>query len=146
MILTEAIKLFSQGIAIAEGFYVSGSRASRNNNPGDLTVDTIGKAVGMDGPFVVYATAADGWEALNKQVELIFTNASKIYNSGMTIRQIAEKYTTTDQLAWATNVARTLGISIDTPISTLITATTETIGISVLVVVVALWLLMKEKK
>lgn len=145
MILTEAIRLFAQGIAIAEGYYVSGSRPNRNNNPGDLTVDTTGIGIGKDGPFIVYATPADGWDALYKQVELMFTNASKIYNSGMTIRQIAEKYTTTDQLAWANNVARTLGISIDTPISALIT-TSETVGIGILVVALGLWLLLKEKR
>lgn len=146
MILNDAVKLFAQGIAIAEGFFVTGSRPQRNNNPGDLTVDTTGTGIGKDGPFIVYATETDGWEALYKQVEMMFTNASRIYNSNMTIRQIAEKYTTTDQLAWAQNVARTLGISIDTPISTLITVSTATVGTGILLLVAALWLMMKEKK
>lgn len=146
MILNDAVKLMSQGIAIAEGFFVTGSRPQRNNNPGDLTVDTINAGIGKDGPFIIYATEDDGWRALYKQVELIFTNASRIYDSNMSIRQIAQKYTTTDQLAWAENVARTLGISIDTPISTLITVSTATVGTGILLLVAALWLMMKEKR
>lgn len=146
MLLTDAVRLMSEGIAIAEGYYVTGSRPNRNNNPGDLTVDITGTGIGKDGPFIVYGSPDDGWKALYRQVEMMFTNASRIYNSNMTIRQIAEKYTTTDQLAWAQNVANELGISIDTPISNLITITTATVGTGILLLVAALWLLMKEKK
>lgn len=148
MTLTEAIDSFSNGIALAEGYFVSGSRAQRNNNPGNLTLDLTGKSIGKDGMFVIYATAADGWEALHKQVELILTNASRIYNSSMTIRQIAEKYTTTDQLAWANNVASAIGIDIDTPVSTLLTQAAEvaSIGIGVILVGVLIWYLSTRRK
>lgn len=138
MILSDAINEFAAGIALAEGFYVGGSRAQRNNNPGNLTVDTTGKGIGKDGDFIVYSNPTDGWTALRRQVELILTNASKFYNSGMTLRQIAETYTTTDQLAWATNVASKLGISIDTPVSELLTTAATSIGFGVLIVFVAL--------
>jgi hypothetical protein len=132
--LQDAIRLFAEGIALAEGFYVDGSRAQRNNNPGNLTVDTIGKATGMDGMFVVYSNATDGWEALKKQVELILTDASNIYTSDMTLREIGQKYTTTQQLEWSTNVASKLGISIDTPVSTLITGVIGGIGLGILLI------------
>lgn len=145
MILQDAIKIFSEGIALAEGFYVTGSRAKRNNNPGNLTVDTTGTSTGKDGMFVVYATAIDGWNALYKQVELILTDASNIYNSDMTLREIGQKYTTTDQLAWSTNVASKLGISIDTPVSTLLTTAATNVGLIVLFVFGLLWYFKKGK-
>lgn len=149
MVLSAAIQLFAEGIALAEGFFVAGSRAARNHNPGNLTKDITGTAVGMDGMFVVYTNDNDGWNALRKQVELILTNASKIYNSEMTLREIGQKYastsTPTDQLNWAINVASKLGIDIDTPVSTLLTTAATTIGFGVLIVFALLWYLHKEK-
>jgi hypothetical protein len=144
MLLSDAVNAFAAGIALAEGFYVNGSRAQRNNNPGNITVDTIGKGIGKDGIFIIYANPTDGWNALKRQVELILTSASKYYTKDMTLREIAESYTTTDQLAWATNVASKLGISIDTPVSTLLTTAATDIGFGVLVLFGALWLLKKK--
>jgi len=118
--IDDAINAMADAIAYAEGFYVTGSRPQRDNNPGDMTKDLIGRAVGMDGAFVVYANAQDGWDNLKQQISLIFNDASQIYNSDMTIYQIAQKYTTTDQLAWAQNVASRLGVSLDTKISDLV--------------------------
>lgn len=149
MILSAAIQLFSEGIALAEGFFVIGSRAARNHNPGNLTKDITGTAVGTDGMFVVYANDNDGWDALRRQVELILTNASSIYNSSMTLRQIGQKYASTstpdEQLNWAINVASKLGIDIDTPVSTLIATAATTIGIGVLVLALLIMYLTKEK-
>lgn len=149
MLLDDAINAFSNAIATAEGFFVSGSRPNRNNNPGDLTVDTTGTGIGKDGPFIIYASAADGWAALNKQVQLILTDASNIYNSNMTLRDIASLYTTTDQSSWAQTVATTLGISLDVPISTLldptVIETTAGVGAGVLLLFVAIWLLSKKR-
>jgi hypothetical protein len=149
MILETAIQLFAEGIAYAEGFFVSGSRAARNHNPGNLTLDITDTAIGKDGMFVVYANDTDGWEALYKQVRLILTDTSSIYNSGMTLRQIGEKYASTstpdEQVYWAVNVASKLGIDIDTPVSTLLT-TAATIGVGVLLVIGLIWYFIKEKK
>lgn len=105
---------FADAIAWAEGYYVPGSRPNRNNNPGDLTVDTIGKGTGKDGPYIIYGTAADGWAALRRQVELMFTGQSRYYKPNMTIAQVASRYTTTEQSAWASNVASRLGVSVQT--------------------------------
>lgn len=149
MILSAATQLFSEGIALAEGFYVAGSRAARNHNPGNMTLDLIGKKIGMDGMFVVYANDADGWANLRRQVEKILTNASGIYDSQMTLREIGQKYANTsppdEQLAWAINVASKLGIDIDTPVSTLLTEAATTIGFGVLLVFAVLWIMSKEK-
>ncbi|MCI0618940.1 hypothetical protein L0244_38700 [bacterium] len=146
MTLYDAIEQIAVAIAFAEGFYVAESRAARNNNPGNLTIDTIGKSIGKDGIFVVYANVTDGWNALKRQVELILTNASQIYNNDMTIYEIAQRYTTTEQLAWANNVASKLGISINTKISDLLTVAATGVGVGVLIVFVALWWYLNKNK
>lgn len=148
MLLSDAIDAFANAIATAEGFFVTGSRPQRDNNPGDLTVDTTGTGIGKDGPFIIYATASDGWDALKKQVQLILTDASNIYNSDMTLRDIASIYTTTNQMAWANTVASALGISLDVPINSLLTpevVEATGIGAGVLLIFVALWVLSKRK-
>lgn len=146
MDLDIATNAFATAIAYAEGFYVNGSRPQRNNNPGDLTVDTIGKGIGMDGPFIVYATPDDGWDALRQQVRLILTNTSRIYNTDMTIQDVANRYTTTDQSAWAMNVASKLGVSPDTKVSSILeTAAAAGVGIGGIVVLFALFLFFKNK-
>lgn len=110
------VQKIAQAIALAEGFYVSGSRPARNHNPGDMTQDLIGKSVGTDGIFVVYATDDDGWANLYAQIEKWLDGNSSHATSDSTILEIANFYTTTDQTAWATTVANELGVSLDTPI------------------------------
>lgn len=143
MELNVATNAFATAIAYAEGFYVNGSRPQRNNNPGDLTVDTIGRGIGKDGPFIRYATVDDGWDALRKQVQMILTNTSSIYNSDMTIQDVANKYTATNQATWALNVANKLGVSPDTKVSTLLTEATA--GVGAIVVLIALVLYFRNK-
>ena len=114
--ITDQVQKIAQAIATAEGFFVAGSRPQRNNNPGDMTLDLIGRSTGKDGPFVVYATADDGWANLYAQVQKWLDGSSSHATSDSTISDIASFYTTTDQASWATNVANQLGVSIDTPI------------------------------
>lgn len=144
MELNLATNAFATAIAYAEGFYVNGSRPQRNNNPGDLTVDTTGRGIGKDGPFIIYRTVDDGWDALRQQVRLILTNTSHIYNTDMTIQDVANQYTATDQSAWALNVANRLGVSPDTKISTLLE--TATVGVGGIVVLIALVLYFRNKR
>lgn len=107
----------AQAIATAEGFYVAGSRPARNHNPGDMTQDLIGKAVGTDGPFVKYATDADGWANLYAQINLWYSGASNNADGTSTISDLSSFYTTTQQGPWAVNVANALGVGVDTPIN-----------------------------
>jgi hypothetical protein len=113
---TNLTKAIAQAIATAEGFYVSGSRPARNHNPGDMTADLIGKAVGKDGAFVVYANDSDGWANLYAQINAWLEGTSAHANADSTIHDVSRFYTTTDQDAWANTVASKLGVSIDTPI------------------------------
>ena len=107
------ISKIADAIAFAEGYFVPGSRPRRNHNPGDLERDLTGKGIGWDGPYVIYATIQDGREALERQVRLMFAG-SRIYRPSMTIAEVARRYTSTDQAAWAKNVAGRLGVSVDT--------------------------------
>ncbi len=107
-------------IATAEGFYVSGSRPQRDNNPGDLTVDITGTGVGTDGPLVVYGSADDGWDALYTQVNRYFSGTSAHAGPNSTIADLAPSYTGNDNAdSWAANVARVLGVGTDTTIGSL---------------------------
>jgi hypothetical protein len=108
------VKKIATAIARAEGFYVPGSVPARLHNPGDLTLDITGKGVGKNGMYVVYASDADGWEALEKQVRMMLDGSSRIYNPSMTIAQMAARYTSTEVDSWAMNVARSLGATTQT--------------------------------
>jgi hypothetical protein len=110
------ISRIADAIAFAEGYFVSGSRPRRNNNPGDLERDITGKGVAWDGPYVIYASAKDGLEALEHQVRLMFSG-SHIYKPSMTIAQIAQHYTSTDPTIWALNVAKRLGVKVSTSLN-----------------------------
>ena len=107
----------ASAIARAEGYFIAGSRPQRNHNPGNLTRDLIGKGVGKDGMFVVYASSEDGWSALETQVRMMLNNTSNVYRSDMTIAQMAAAYTTTQQAEWARNVSRALNASPDTKLN-----------------------------
>lgn len=109
----------AQAIATAEGFYVDGSRPQRNHNPGDMTQDLIGQATGKDGPFVVYATDADGWECLYAQVNAWLDGTSRYHSADSSINDLAglgseTGYSATDQRSWAATVATSLGVDGDT--------------------------------
>lgn len=118
------IQKIAEAIAFAEGFYIPGSRASRNHNPGDMTQDLIGKGVGRDGAFIIYANDADGWTNLYAQVSGWMTGSSKNADNTFSIADISQFYTTpgtsgNDQTNWANNVASQLGVSPDTSIGSI---------------------------
>jgi hypothetical protein len=115
--VSPTIRKLGEAIATAEGFYSVGSRPYRNNNPGDLTVDITGKGVGMDGPFVIYATALDGFNALHKQISEWLAGTSLHISGNMTIAQAAQVYSPDGWQDWANNVADYLGVGTDTPLN-----------------------------
>ena len=86
---------FSEAIAFAEGFGVPGALPTVNHNPGDIGGD---KSQGYD-------SDVEGWTVLRSQVNKMFGNTSRIYNSGMSIREVAGHYAEAEQDSWASNVA-----------------------------------------
>jgi hypothetical protein len=111
------VQTLAQAIATAEGFYVAGSRPARDHNPGDMTQDLIGKGVGLDGAFIIYATDADGWANLYAQINLWLNGGSAHATASSTISDLSTFYTADNQSTWAVNVANAAGVSVDTPIS-----------------------------
>jgi hypothetical protein len=119
---TDGVKAIARAIAFAEGFYVPGSRAARNHNPGDLTQDIGGNdihPVAFDGPFAVYSTDVQGFADLEQQILFWLTSRSKVANPHDTIASLSSKYTATEQAGWARNVASYLNVSINTKLSEL---------------------------
>ena len=114
----------SRAIAHAEGFYAHISEYRRNRpqvnmNPGDLKIDTIGQAIGKDDKgFAIYPSEETGFAALRQQIRLMY-NGSKIYNSEMTILEVAQHYTTSERETWAAIVAAELNVSQDTKLKEL---------------------------
>lgn len=105
------VKAAAQAIARAEGFYVAGSIPQRANNPGNLK---LGGAQTING-ITVFTTAGEGWAALYRQLNLIVQGRSSFYSLNMSIREMGQRWTATahEQLAWARNVAGTIGVSVD---------------------------------
>lgn len=118
----DGVKAIARAIAFAEGFYVPGSRAARNHNPGDLTADIGGNdihPIGFDGPFAIYADDQQGFADLEQQILLWLTGRSRVAAPGDTIATLASKYTATEQASWARNVASYLNVSINSKLSEL---------------------------
>lgn len=76
---------FADAIAHAEGFYVNGSIPQRNNNPGDFR--SWGHYPQVQG-YAAFPTAADGWKALEDELNLIRNGSSHVYKSSMSFRQM----------------------------------------------------------
>lgn len=105
---TAQIERIARAISIAEGYGVSGAIPTIRNNPGNIR--------SAAGPIASYPTIEAGWEALYRQVRLMLTGASSFYSPTMTLSQIARTYTgEAAYMNWATNVARVLGVSTETP-------------------------------
>lgn len=93
----------ANAIARAEGFYVAKSIPQVHNNPGDLENHL--------GQKIVFATEADGWGALYKQVELMISGRSKIYNPSMSWTTIGAHYDgEVGYMDWVNNICKELGV------------------------------------
>ena len=109
----KALSPFADAIGHAEGFFTSGSRPNRNNNPGDFILAPPATAYTnkSDGTYAIFDTAQDGWQALEDQLDLIRRGASGHYNANMSFIQMAQVYSPDGADNWAKNVADRLGAS-----------------------------------
>lgn len=105
---TEQIERIARAIATAEGYGIAGAIPTLRNNPGNIRSSA--------GPIATYPTIEDGWAALYRQVRLMLAGGSSYYQPTMTLSEVARVYTgESAYMNWANNVARILGVSIDTP-------------------------------
>lgn len=112
------VVLFAKSIGRQEGFGVPGARPTRNHNPGNLTGRMWTGRVDAQG-FAVFASDADGWDALYRQLQLIANGRSHVYTPQMTIAQMAAKYSPKpDPMTWADNVSAFSGFTPETTLDT----------------------------
>lgn len=98
------ITAMAKAISYAEGYGIQNAIPTMANNPGDLKIPnwaggTLGSGIS------VFGSDAEGWSRLYHQLNLIFNGQSKVYNEGMSISEMAKKWTATDPSAWANNVS-----------------------------------------
>lgn len=129
---SRAIRSFADAVAFAEGFYASASTIPRRlNNPGDLKISSV-PSMGADAQgHLRFATLEMGWEALHRQLYLIVSGRSNVYNGlaadlglesalDLTIAQMATKYAE-GSANWARNVADRLGVPVSTALRVVLT-------------------------
>lgn len=111
------VSRLAQAIAKAEGYGLPNAIPTRANNPGNLK---LGAPVLKGTEITQFATAAEGWAALEKQIRLMLTGASAHYKPTMTIAEVGAKWAPSGDNnvvgAWAANVAKFLGVSVSTPL------------------------------
>lgn len=119
-VFSEGIRDFAVAIATAEGFYIRGTIPQRLNNPGDLKASSV-PSIGKDAHgHLEFRSAADGWLALHRQLQLIVEGRSRVYTLDMTIAQMAARYAE-GSAAWSANVTRVLGVPATTKLRALLT-------------------------
>ena len=113
----------AEAIRDKEGFY-PGSRAWRNNNPGNLKFADQKGTIGYDNKhFARFKTMQDGWNALIRQIELVATNKSKAYPKDCTMLQFFETYAPSfenDTNSYAKEVCAKVGVELSTKLSELL--------------------------
>ena len=100
-----------------EGWGVAGSIASRNNNPGNLRsgLNQVGSENTVNGTFATFATPADGWTALQAQID-------RQAGQGQTLRDFIYQYAPPNEnntSAYLNNLVSSLGVSADSSLSDL---------------------------
>lgn len=114
-------KTFMQAIATMEGFYRTGSRANRNNNPGNLNLapwesilgavlETIPPGVDEKARFAHFPTPVAGWTAMRMLLEDVYL--------GLTIAEALRKWAPpsdgNDQSSYLVGVCKMTGMEPDT--------------------------------
>lgn len=91
-------------IAMAEGYYVKGSKARRNHNPGNIR---------KKGVYVRFKNEAEGFAALKELLRKVIDRESRFYNVNMSIKEFGNVYADGHGI-WAKNVAKLLGVQVTT--------------------------------
>jgi hypothetical protein len=74
--VSEFVDRLAEAIARFEGYFIAGSLAQRNNNPGNLR--SWGSLPVRDG-YAVFPTPEAGWAALRRQIELNISRGLNLY-------------------------------------------------------------------
>lgn len=123
------VSRFAEAMAVQEGFYVVGSKARRNKNPGNIR-PWKGCTLPVSGGMIRFPSTAAGWEQLHKQIRLNIKRgltcleffAGQRDEEGKVIPGgywgYAPASDGNDPLGYANFVAARIGIPIDVPLAT----------------------------
>lgn len=117
--MDERVQALGNAISHAEGYGVAGAIPTKYNNPGDLKPPNgasdywQGQTGVGTGGHAIFATPADGFSALYRQVNLWRTGKSNVIFPTFTFQQAAQKYAE-DWQPWLANVTRELGVQAST--------------------------------
>jgi hypothetical protein len=121
---SDRVQRFAEAVAYAEGWYAPGDTVpKRLNNPGDLKISSV-RNIGKDPQgHLHFASPADGWLALHRQIQLIVDGRSRVYTLDMSINDMGARYAppTAGTGAWANNVADRLNVSPSTRLRDVLT-------------------------
>lgn len=117
------IETWARAIQHAEGGRTY-DRNTRNKNPGNLKFTSYTKSLGAvshdDKNFCVFPTYQDGFKALCTFLEDAASGKLMAYRPAMALRLFTQIYAEPPSSAYVTYVAHELGVSVDTPISSLL--------------------------
>jgi hypothetical protein len=63
---------------------------------------------------VIFRTDADGWTALEHEIDRVVAGESRFYTVNSTLKEFGRKYATSP--IWVRNVAKMLGVEVSTPL------------------------------
>jgi hypothetical protein len=114
---------FARAISVKEGFGTPGTIPTQANNPGALELGNIGYGTlkAANGQRItVFRTQADGWKALNKQLNLILSGKSPKYPNAqnMTLSEFGKTYSG-GEAKYGADIADALGIDPSTTLGEL---------------------------
>jgi hypothetical protein len=102
--VSAVVESIAKAIARAEGYGVPGAIPTVRNNPGNIK---------SGGAIATFSTPEEGWNALFRQVRLMF-GGSSFYGPDMPISDIARTYTgEAAYMNWARNVSAFLSMPLD---------------------------------
>lgn len=114
------INEWASAIKNFEGWY-PGSRAYRNNNPGNLKFAGQKGTTGQDEQgHAIFGTYSQGWDALINQLTIAANGKSKIYKPTDTLLQFFQKYAEKNWTEEAESVSRELKVSVGIAIKDLL--------------------------
>lgn len=133
--MDDFISTWAQAIATFEGFSSSGSRAQRNNNPGNLKYAGQAGATGQDsGGFAIFPDVATGFQALYAQLAKYVSSFPSFTILQAMARYLGQTVPTNNAqgnaFTYATFVANALGVTVDSTIGDLAAAAASAIQVA----------------
>jgi hypothetical protein len=104
---------FAKAISSAEGYGTPGTIPTLANNPGALELGDVGHGVmqAANGQKItIFGSAQEGWDALNNQINQIYTGKSKRYSTPMTLERFGTIYSGGDT-GYGARIAGSLGVA-----------------------------------